>query len=212
MSPTQGSRCASTLGYGRFPLQGMAWADVGLCSSRDVLRSNADGVPVQADGLPIGAGVCRGMSSGADTEVRPPATRVLGPLGALWGGARIGLCYTPTNHPALSPSPQPSPTVTRVRLLESRLVGEGATRGGAAGLAADLLHQPTRGRWGLGRPQARRGGYHADHQATWIGQPRCVPNQRHSPARAPTQGGGGADLCVRSAGCSSGGNRCDGQP
>ena len=54
------------------------------------MRSNADGVPIQADGLPIGAGVCRGMSSGADTEVRPPATRVLGPLGALWGGARIG--------------------------------------------------------------------------------------------------------------------------
>ena len=70
MSPTQGSRCASTLGYGRFPLQGMAGADVGLCSSRDVLRSNADGVPIPADGLPIGAGVCRGMSSGADTEVR----------------------------------------------------------------------------------------------------------------------------------------------
>ena len=54
------------------------------------MRSNADGVPIQADGLPIGAGVCRGMSSGADTEVRPPATRVLGPLGALWGGVRIG--------------------------------------------------------------------------------------------------------------------------
>ena len=91
MSPTQGSRCASTLGYGRFPLQGMAWAGVGLCSSRDVWRSNADGVPIQADGLPIGAGVCRGMSSGADTEVRPPATRWLGPFGALCGAVRIGV-------------------------------------------------------------------------------------------------------------------------
>ncbi len=123
------------------------------------------------------------------------------PAGGMRGQpARHALCHTPTNHPALSPSPQPSPTVTRVRLLESRLVGEGATRGGAAGLAADLLHQPTRGRWGLGRPQARRGGYHADHQATWIGQPRCVPNQRHPSARTRAQGGGGADLCVCSAG------------
>ena len=91
MSPTQGSRCASTLGYGRFPLQGMAWADVGLCSSRDVLRSNADGVPIQGDGLPIGAGVFRGMSSGADTEVRPPATRGLGPFGAWYGGRGLEL-------------------------------------------------------------------------------------------------------------------------
>ena len=123
------------------------------------------------------------------------------PAGGMRGQpARHALCHTPTNHPALSPSPQPSPTVTRVRLLESRLVGEGATRGGAAGLAADLLHQPTRGRWSLGRPQARRGGYHADHQATWIGQPRCVPNQRHPPARARAQDGGSADLRVCSAG------------
>ena len=58
----------------------------------------------------------------------------------------------------------------RVLFLGSRLVGEGVTRGGAAGLATDLIDQPTRAWWGLGRPQARSGGRHADHQATWIDQ------------------------------------------
>ena len=37
-----------------------------------------------------GAVFVRSMSSGADREVRPPATGVLGPLGALWGWTRIG--------------------------------------------------------------------------------------------------------------------------
>jgi len=67
------------------------------------------------------------------------------------------LCHTPTNHPCLSPSPRPSPTVIRVLFRGSRLVGEGATRGGAARLATDRIHQPTRGRSGLGRPAIESG-------------------------------------------------------
>ena len=78
---------------------GMALAEVGLGSSCDVLRSIADGVPIQADGPPSGPGVFGWMSNGADTEVRPPATRVLGPCGgcarwrAHWGfRSRFFLC------------------------------------------------------------------------------------------------------------------------
>jgi len=108
--------------------------------------------------------------------------------------ARHALCHTPTNHPALSPSPQPSPTVTRVRLLGRRSVGEGATRGGAAGLAADLIHQPTRGRWGLGR--------------------RFVVLLIHASLtnRLISLFHNRADLCVRSAGRQSEDHRPDGQP
>ena len=116
-------------------------------------------------------------------------------------------CHTPTNRPALSPSPQPSPTVMWVLLLGSRLVGEGVTRGGAAGLATDLIDQPTRAWWGLGRPQARSGGHHADHQATWIDQ--------QPPAGRPTASTAllsPAPLSrPRAAGRSSAGNRSDGQ-
>ena len=48
MSPTQGSRCASTLGYGRFPLQGMAWADGCASWSCGDFRLDELGAPPQA--------------------------------------------------------------------------------------------------------------------------------------------------------------------
>jgi hypothetical protein len=47
-------RLAATPGYGGIPLQKMTLADVGLCSSRDVLRSIADGVLIQVLWPPIG--------------------------------------------------------------------------------------------------------------------------------------------------------------
>ena len=51
-----------------------------------------------------------------------------------WGGCRCGAASGIRCALAcpISPSPQPIPTVTRVLLLASRCVGEGATRGGAA--------------------------------------------------------------------------------
>ena len=48
MSPTQGSRCASTLGYGRFPLQGMAGADGCASWSCGDFRLDELGAPPQA--------------------------------------------------------------------------------------------------------------------------------------------------------------------
>ena len=44
------------------------------------------GLPIEVSGLPIGRILFRSKSSGADTEVRPPATLVLCPCG---GGSRL---------------------------------------------------------------------------------------------------------------------------
>jgi len=83
----------------------------------------------------IGSGPsCRGASESDPAA----ATR--------WACAR---CVTPRNRADLSPSLRPSPAATWALLTGGRFAGEGARRGGAAGLAADLVHQPTRGRWGL---------------------------------------------------------------
>ena len=54
MSPTQGSRCASTLGYGRFPLQGMAGADGCASWSCGDFRLDELGAPPQAT-APMGS-------------------------------------------------------------------------------------------------------------------------------------------------------------
>jgi hypothetical protein len=50
-------------------------------------------------------------------------------------------------------------------------------------------------------------------QTTWIGQaPRWTPIQRQPCEWTHQPGGGGADLCVRSAGCSSSETQSDGPP
>jgi hypothetical protein len=90
--------------------------------------------------------------SGAHTEVRPPAALVMGP-GRRWfvvGGPAGGQTwrFVPTGA-ALSPSPQPPPAVTRVQFTGCRFAGGGARARRGRGLATDLIHQPTRGRWGL---------------------------------------------------------------
>jgi hypothetical protein len=68
----------------------------------------------------------------------------------------------------------------------------GNTRGGAARLATDRIHQPTRGRSGLGRPGARSGGppYRSPGNMDRPTAVRWAPHQSQSPARAQAQGGG----------------------
>ena len=71
----------------------------------------------------------------------------------------------------------PSSTVTRVLLTALRLVGGGARARRSRGLAADLLHQPTRGQWGR-RPRAR--GHRADHE-------HGLPNTSRDACSGPSQ-------------------------
>jgi hypothetical protein len=69
---------------------------------------------------PLGEKVPEGRMRGKPS----PGTTLSFPL-----PANLEICPT---HPTLSPSPRPSPTVTRVLLIACRLVGEGDTCGGAA--------------------------------------------------------------------------------
>jgi hypothetical protein len=158
MSLTQGSRCASTLGYGRFPLQGMAGADGcaswscgdfrldeqgvsdpgglaahgnGFCPiqvqrsghggppprhasfgpfRRDVWMGVDWAFPIQGFLLPNWSGACGSASSGADTEIRPPATRDLGPEDGLplWD-ADWGFRSKVLGGPLVRFSPDPGP-------------------------------------------------------------------------------------------------------
>jgi hypothetical protein len=50
---------------------------------------------------------------------------------------------------ALSPSPQPPPAASRVPCTGRRFAGGGARARRGHGLAADLIHQPPQGQWGL---------------------------------------------------------------
>jgi len=58
VTPTQGSRCAATLGYGRFPLQGMALADGDVRSSCGNFRLDEHGVFDPGGLAAHGDGVC----------------------------------------------------------------------------------------------------------------------------------------------------------
>ena len=132
--------------------------------------------------------------------------------------ARGALCQTPTNHPFLSPSPQPSPTVTRYLLLGSLLVGEGATRGGAASeppIGFTNRHEVG----GMGRPPARHGSPDANHPQTSTGQQppavRSTNAPRHpvaSPLRRVFPVGCTWRFRFRSLGCPSKGFTSDASP
>jgi len=107
---TQGSRCAATLGYGRFPLQGMALADGDVRSSCGNFRLDEHGVFDPGGWAARGAVFVRSRSSGADTEVRPPAGLELGPCegcfrwGAHGGISDAGLCPAHRNDPLPIPT------------------------------------------------------------------------------------------------------------
>jgi hypothetical protein len=66
-----------------------------------------------------------------------------------WDAACTPRGGSPRWDAALSPSPRPPPAVTRDVLTGRRLAGGGARARRGRELATDLIHQPTRGRWGL---------------------------------------------------------------
>jgi hypothetical protein len=69
-------------------------------------------------------------------------------LSGLHASGGIAPC-TPHGGVSLVPSPLPSPASTRVQFTGCRFAGEGVRARRGCGLAADLIHQPPQGGWGL---------------------------------------------------------------
>jgi hypothetical protein len=108
---------------------------------------------------------------------------------------------SPRTGAALSPSPQPPPAVTRVQFTGHWFAGGGARARRGRGLATDLIHRPTRGRWGLaaGGRERRRERVERRWVRTWSTAPSavfpCGPRRRGGGLRVPAREG------VASGGC-----------
>ncbi len=76
---------------------------------------------------------------------------------------------TPGWNVALAPSPQLPPAVTRFLLTGRRFAGGGAPARRGRRLAADLIHQPTRGRWGLAAGGRERRPEKVERRCVWDG-------------------------------------------
>jgi hypothetical protein len=132
------------------------------------------GVTIQADGLPIGAWVCGGMSSGADTEVRPPATRWPGPCGAVCGGRGLGFSDPrfPANQHSVSVRCRSSGADTEVRPPATRWLGPCGAWCGGRGLGVTM--QGVGGPWsGVCSIQVQRSGHGGPPpRHPWVGPTR----------------------------------------